>query len=36
MLERAIETCRGGVYLRLTPEEYARLKRPDLNNARVK
>ena len=28
MLEHAIETGRGGVYLRLTPEQYARLRRP--------
>ena len=27
-LEHAIETGRGGVYLRLTSEQYARLKRP--------
>ena len=27
MLEHAIETGRGGVYLKLTPEQYARLKR---------
>jgi hypothetical protein len=27
-LEHAIETGRGGVYLRLTPEQYARLRRP--------
>jgi hypothetical protein len=27
MLEHAIETGRGGVYLRLTPEQYARLRR---------
>ena len=25
MLEHAIETGRGGVYLRLTPEQYAKL-----------
>jgi hypothetical protein len=28
MLEHAIETGRGGIYLRLTPEQYARLRRP--------
>jgi hypothetical protein len=28
MLEHAIETGRGGVYLKLTPEQYARLRRP--------
>ena len=28
MLEHAIETGRGGCYLRLTPEQYARLRRP--------
>jgi hypothetical protein len=28
MLEHAIETGRGGVYLRLTPAQYARLRRP--------
>jgi hypothetical protein len=27
MLEYAIEVGRGGVYLKLTPEQYARLKR---------
>jgi hypothetical protein len=27
MLEHAIETGRGGVFLRLTPEQYARLRR---------
>jgi hypothetical protein len=27
-LERAIEAGQGGVYLRLTPEQYARLRRP--------
>ena len=27
VLERAIETGRGGVYLRLTPDQYARLRR---------
>jgi hypothetical protein len=27
MLEHAIENGRGGVYLRLTPEQYARLRR---------
>jgi hypothetical protein len=27
MLEHAIDTGRGGVYLRLTPEQYWRLKR---------
>jgi len=27
-LEHGIEMGRGGVYLRLTPEQYARLKRP--------
>jgi hypothetical protein len=27
MLEHAIETGRGGVYLRLTPEQYAMLRR---------
>jgi hypothetical protein len=26
MLEHAIETGRGGVYLRLTPDQYARLR----------
>jgi hypothetical protein len=26
MLEHAIETGRGGVFLRLTPEQYARLR----------
>jgi hypothetical protein len=26
MLEHAIETGRGGVYLRLTPEQYGRLR----------
>jgi hypothetical protein len=28
MLEYAIDVGRGGVYLRLTPEQYAKLKRP--------
>jgi glutamate synthase domain-containing protein 2 len=28
MLEHAIETGRGGVYLRLTPEQHAKLRRP--------
>ena len=28
MLEHAIETGRGGVYLRLTPDQYAKLRRP--------
>lgn len=28
MLENAIENGRGGVYLKLTPEQHARLKRP--------
>ena len=28
MLEHAIKTGRGGVYLRLTPDQYARLRRP--------
>jgi hypothetical protein len=28
MLEHVIEKGRGGVYLRLTPEQYARLRRP--------
>jgi hypothetical protein len=28
MLEYAIEAGRGGVYLKLTPEQHARLKRP--------
>jgi hypothetical protein len=28
MLEHAIETGRGGVFLRLAPEQYARLTRP--------
>jgi hypothetical protein len=28
MLEHAIENGRGGCYLRLTPEQYARLRRP--------
>jgi hypothetical protein len=27
MLEQGIETGRGGVFLKLTPEQYARLKR---------
>jgi hypothetical protein len=27
MLEHAIETGRGGIYLRLTPEQYAKLRR---------
>jgi hypothetical protein len=27
-LEHAIETGRGGLYLRLTPDQYARLRRP--------
>jgi hypothetical protein len=27
MLEHAIETGRGGIYLRLTPEQYERLRR---------
>jgi hypothetical protein len=29
MLEHAIETGRGGVYLRLTPEQYRALRRAD-------
>jgi hypothetical protein len=28
ILEHAIETGRGGVYLCLTPEQYAKLRRP--------
>jgi hypothetical protein len=28
MLENAIENGRGGIYLKLTPEQHARLKRP--------
>jgi hypothetical protein len=28
MMEYAIDVGRGGIYLRLTPEQYARLKRP--------
>ena len=28
MLEHAIEMGRGGIYLRLTPGQYARLRRP--------
>jgi hypothetical protein len=28
MLEHAIENGRGGVYLRLTPDQYGRLRRP--------
>jgi hypothetical protein len=28
LLEHAIETGRGGVYLRLTADQYARLRRP--------
>jgi hypothetical protein len=28
MLEHGIETGRGGCYLRLTPEQYGRLRRP--------
>jgi hypothetical protein len=28
MLEHAIETGRGGIYLRLTPEQFAKLRRP--------
>jgi hypothetical protein len=28
ILEHAIETGRGGVYLRLTPEQYGNLRRP--------
>jgi hypothetical protein len=28
MIEHAIETGRGGCYLRLTPEQYRRLRRP--------
>ena len=28
MLEQAIENGRGGRYLRLTPEQYAKLRRP--------
>jgi hypothetical protein len=28
MLEHAIETGRGAVYLRLTPDQYASLRRP--------
>jgi hypothetical protein len=27
-LEHAIEVGRGGIYLRLTPEQYAKLRRP--------
>jgi hypothetical protein len=32
MLEGAIEQGRGGVYLKLTPEQYARLRRPASGN----
>ena len=28
ILEHAIETGRGGIYLRLTPEQFAKLRRP--------
>jgi hypothetical protein len=28
MLEHAIETGRGGVYLRLTPDQYRKVRRP--------
>jgi hypothetical protein len=28
MLEHAIELGRGGIYLRLTPEQYRKLRRP--------
>jgi hypothetical protein len=28
MLESAIEVGRGGIYLRLTPEQFAKLRRP--------
>jgi hypothetical protein len=28
MLEQDIENGRGGIYLRLTPEQYGRLRRP--------
>jgi hypothetical protein len=28
MLEHAIETGRGGIYLRLTSEQFVRLRRP--------
>ncbi len=28
MLEHAIDTGRGGIYLALTPEQYAKLRRP--------
>jgi hypothetical protein len=28
MLDHAIETGRGGVFLRLTPDQYSRLRRP--------
>jgi hypothetical protein len=28
MLELAIEQGRGGVYIRLTPEQYAKLRKP--------
>jgi len=28
MLDHAIETGQGGVFLRLTPEQYGRLRRP--------
>jgi hypothetical protein len=28
MLEHAIESGRGGVYLRLTPDQYRKLKQP--------
>jgi hypothetical protein len=31
ILEHAIEKGRGGIYLRLTPEQYARLRRPESN-----
>jgi hypothetical protein len=33
MLELAIEQGRGGVYLRLTPEQYARLRLPSSSPA---
>jgi hypothetical protein len=29
MLEHTIEVGRGGCYLRLTPEQYRRLRKPD-------
>ena len=28
VLEHAIETGRGGIYLRLTPDQYRKLRRP--------